>query len=91
MKFGTQIENTFGNNFGYRDIADLSCGVCGLHYRNGHRFSASYRIFFLGGREKIVYYQLRRACGYKATERGRVWVGHIPLPPLCEADILIDC
>ena len=35
MIFGTQIENTFGNNFGYRDITDLSCGVCGLHYHNG--------------------------------------------------------
>ena len=32
MKFGTQLEHAIRNIFGYRAIADLSCGNHGSHF-----------------------------------------------------------
>ena len=54
MKFGTQIENTFGNNFGYRDIADLSCGGVAYITQWSHQHFKQ-DVFFLGGEGRKIF------------------------------------
>jgi len=33
MKLSTQLEDVFEKIFGYRDIANLSCGGIGMHFQ----------------------------------------------------------
>ena len=86
MKFGIQIENTFGNNFGYRDIADLACG--GVAYITTMIASG---LFSGGGGGGTFLLPAKESVWLLRHREGEGVGGAYPLPLLCELDIVIDC